>query len=241
MNQPYWSNETGRARVAPEIRIDEQPSGKRTVETHLSYGQVFLSRWQGSGSYLYGSDFLHRHGMRLVIAHSERERSLSQDWYHSRREIVEISLTEAQWAALICSAGVGEGVPCTIEHVNGVMTPGLPKPAARTDQFQAEMAEDFAEARALLDQLQASVESGGGGKRERLSLIGQIRQRLGGNQTFVAKQFGEAHGRYGLAGQERDRGPLAGEGHLPGGPRTPGRRQRGGRPGGARRGGQGGS
>ena len=46
-------------------------------------------------------------------------RSLSNDRIHSTKELIEVWLSETQFARMLSSMGVGGGVPCTIHHVCG--------------------------------------------------------------------------------------------------------------------------
>ena len=166
-----------------------ESSVAETTETHPAMGQIRLGRWQGSGNRMFGSDFLHRVGITVTISRAERNRSLSNDWYHGREEIISIDLTEAQWATLVSSVGVGEGVPCTILHVEGKQKPRIAAPKeSRVKQFGDEMKRRFDGIRETIGNLRQRITEGKGGK-ESLKLLDSIEQAAVSNSTFTAEQF----------------------------------------------------
>lgn len=93
-----------------------------TVETHESYGMVGLSRFTcggGKGMNLFGSSIQHYSGMTLTIREAVKRRNLNREWYGGRRIIAEVTLSPAQFAEMIMTPNVGDGVPCTINFVTG--------------------------------------------------------------------------------------------------------------------------
>lgn len=91
-------------------------------ERHESYGLVGLSRVTSShGVSLFGSDLKHRELVVLKVQRASVERHLHQDWIHSTADpsIVEVVLSEAQFAGLITTWNRGDGVPCTLDRVGG--------------------------------------------------------------------------------------------------------------------------
>ena len=84
---------------------------ERTVYSHPAYAQIRASRVSGSTN-LYASDFNHSHFMTVTISKSEHHRHLSNDWYHEKGQLIEIAMSESQWAHFISSANVGSGSQC---------------------------------------------------------------------------------------------------------------------------------
>lgn len=164
-----------------------------SVTTHPAFGQVRASRISG-GINLYGSDFQHNNFVRIAVHSSELHRKLHTDWPFARQNLIEIDLSEAQWATFVSSLNVGQGVQCTLSRFNGEDIPGLPQPEIRADQFKDEM-------RAKLERLSSRIEEMGsalaGSKmpaKERSDLTGRlnsIQQELSSNLPWVAKVFGE--------------------------------------------------
>lgn len=100
----------GRGEVVP-VQEDE-----RGDETHPAFGMIGASRVSGNGTVLFDSDVEHQHFVRLRIGRATRRRELHRDWIHSERtDLIEVDLSEAQWASMISSMNTS-GVPCTIRR-----------------------------------------------------------------------------------------------------------------------------
>jgi hypothetical protein len=113
----------GDTRVRPDpvepTRVATNNAWSEYEENHPAYGMIGASRVSG-GAYLYGSDFRHQHWMTIRIHHGRLLRSdLSYDHYMAEGQIIEVELSEAQWATFVSAANVGDGVPCTINWVVG--------------------------------------------------------------------------------------------------------------------------
>lgn len=173
----------------PDVNIHSGPGGQYRTENHPAYGMIGVSRATGGG-HLYGSDFDHHSMMILRIHRSEVQRDLSRDWYRATENIVEVALSESQWARLLSSPNVGDGVPCTIRYVGYEEMPDLPPPAPKADLFQAELEDKLTDALAALAELRQRVQGGKGGK-DSLRLIERAERQIRDNTGFVAKQFGE--------------------------------------------------
>jgi hypothetical protein len=119
---PNWK-ETARVY---EVQRKEKASARAELqgewepETHPSYGSIQVSRCSGHTA-LFGSPFKHQHYISLSIGRSTRERSHGRDWHFgsNRGDLVEVALSEAQWAAMVSSVGMGGGTPCTLTCVGG--------------------------------------------------------------------------------------------------------------------------
>lgn len=81
---------------------------------HPAYGLVSFSRLNGSDRCLFGSSIKHNNPIQLKVCHAKKERSLEKDWYYDLNTIVELELSQSQFAELITSMNVGVGVPCTL-------------------------------------------------------------------------------------------------------------------------------
>lgn len=164
-----------------------------TVETHPAYGQIGASRVSGA-AYLYGSDFSHQHYIKIEIRRSQLHRGLSNDRPFGREELIEVSLSEAQWATFVSSLNCGMGVQCTIDHFNGKTMPGLPSPKDRHQQIKAEADERLAKAMSDLKDLDAAIKDSklsGKAQKDLCQRIEFIRRNLSDNIQFVADQFEE--------------------------------------------------
>lgn len=159
-----------------------------TVERHPSFGQISVSRVSGT-THLYGSDFTHHHFVSLRVHRSEVRRHLSTDWpMADSRPLIEVDMSESQWASLLSSLNVGSGVQCTLRYVNGEKVPDPPPPPARGDQFAGEVVDHLDGARAALRELRERVAAGKAGK-ESLRLIDQAEAQINANKGYVERQF----------------------------------------------------
>ena len=164
-------------------------------ETHPAYGQISVSRVSG-GAFLYGSDFEHQHYVTLSISESKLNRSLSRDWPFSGKEIIQVAMTEAQWATFVSSFNQGGGVQCTLQRREGVgMVPGIPEPK-RADKYREEFAEDMQSIVDDLKKLMADLEAGTTGlsKKKAEELMASTRRALRTAESsapFVNEQFEE--------------------------------------------------
>lgn len=175
--------------VSPQVRFE----GDRTVMSHPAFGQISASRVQGT-AYLYGSDFEHNSTIRIRIAGSELHRHLSTDWYHPGEGIVEIELSEAQWAHFVSSLNIYGGSPCTIREREGRIVDDIPAPSSRVDVFQKELVEKLdGSLRALSAARDAVVAAkmANAERRAALSKIDSAIQELKSDAPFVARLFGE--------------------------------------------------
>lgn len=163
--------------------------------THPAFGQIAASRVNGL-NVLYGSDFMHHGYVAIRISRSELHRDLSHDWPYAREELIEVALSEAQWATFVSSLNIGSGVQCTIQRHEGRMVTGLPDPQDTTAQFKAEADESLAMAIAELERLGSLIESedlkvSGKARAQMRDAVRTAVMNLRSNLPFVARSFGE--------------------------------------------------
>lgn len=88
------------------------------VEKHPSYGMARFSRINGYNRSLFGSSVQSQNSITFTISRAKHERSHANDWFHSCEELIEIEMSNNQFAELITSFNYGSGIPVTICHVN---------------------------------------------------------------------------------------------------------------------------
>lgn len=161
--------------------------------SHPAYGQISVSRISGGRRALYGSDFYHHQSVRVSISTSTLDRHLNSDWPHECKEIIEVEMSEAQWATFVSTFGIGGGVQCTIRHRDGKMVPGFPS-RDEADEFSADMSEQAKDALAALKASAAAVMNAKMSKKDAETILAGIRkaaQEIGVNADFVQKCFNE--------------------------------------------------
>ena len=96
------------------------------TEKHPAFGTIGVFRTSGQ-RHLFGSPLQRHQGyVTIRVNHAEKVRSgRGYYWYFARKNIIEVALSEAQFAQLITSWNVGEGVPCTLDSIPGDGLRGL--------------------------------------------------------------------------------------------------------------------
>lgn len=89
-------------------------------ETHESYGLVQFTRMTSSPPQaLFGSSVRHSNLIALRIHKARKYRDFQSDRYMSDGELCEVWMSPTQFAEAITAFNVGDGVPCTLKHVDG--------------------------------------------------------------------------------------------------------------------------
>lgn len=110
------------SREVVEPEVDEYGA-----ETHPAFGSIGASRVQSTGTVLFDSDVRHQHYVVVHFSTAKRTRDLKHDHIYPDRQMVEVAMSEAQWASFVSSMNVGAGVPCTITARPGEPNvPGMP-------------------------------------------------------------------------------------------------------------------
>jgi hypothetical protein len=111
--------------IPPTVESDDERWG--VTENHPAWGKIGASRVSnGGGAVLFDSDIKHQHTIMVRISTATRNRHLDRDWLHGKRELIEVEMSEAQWAQFVSSMNSGDGTACTIRAREGKMTPGMP-------------------------------------------------------------------------------------------------------------------
>lgn len=167
----------------PVVTKDEGPIGGVRIN-HPAFAQIQASRVSGHTA-LYDSDFMHQHYIVLRICESELHRSL-RDHHYDGKQLIEVAMTESQWATFVSSLNVGGGVPCTLQRRGFEPVPQIPQPENRKEQFANDLADKMKDIIADLDQAIASAKT----KKEAAALE-KIRMQVASNIPFIAESFDE--------------------------------------------------
>lgn len=97
------------------------------AETHPAFGMMRVSRHSVTpGAILFDSDIRHGHTVVVTIETATRDRDLHRDWIHGGNQLIEVEMSESQWAAFVSSMGT-QGTPVTLRHTKeDGMLPDLP-------------------------------------------------------------------------------------------------------------------
>ena len=105
------------ARKEGDYIISEDALG--TSYKHPSFGMLSFNRTHGGHSNLFGSSIQHNDTIHMVLREGVVTRGLNDDWYVGEDEILEVEMSQSQFAELITSMNVGTGTPCTIKYLRG--------------------------------------------------------------------------------------------------------------------------
>ena len=173
---------------------------KEQEETHESYGMVGVSRVTcSSGQNLFGSSIRHSNTIRLTIKAAEVRRDLHRNWYRGRKELIEVELSPTQYAEMISSPNMGDGVPCTIRHINHEHMKNPPEIKQR-QIFEEEFERDVEEIKRMCENevkeiSETLLKKGGITVAERKKINNQISmliQSVNSNLPFLQKSFNKS-------------------------------------------------
>jgi hypothetical protein len=173
-------------------------TNERGEESHPAFSLISASRisYGGGGGVLFDSDITHQHTVRIKIETATRQRRLNHDYIHGHKQLIEVELSEAQWASFVSSMNT-TGVPATLRWLPGEgQLPELPY-APRLQQSMDEVrnvAERlFTEAREALAEYEQAVAEKAGAKvvREKLRNLHATLENSKSNVTYAAKSLNE--------------------------------------------------
>ena len=115
-------------------------------EAHPAYGMVSFSRVTCTPAReMFGSNIKHGNYISLRIKRARKGRSLNREWFFGRERMIEVNLSEAQFAEMITSMNVADGVPCTIAWTpEDGMIKLPPKKETTNETFQRELKQKLA-------------------------------------------------------------------------------------------------
>lgn len=171
---------------------------KDSVRTsHESFGMAGFSRSSigGKGVYLFGSSIKHNSTITFRVHHAEVDRHLEQDWFHAtdRLPIVEIEMSQSQFAEMITSMNMGDGVPVTIRSIYEHRTEPCPHESKRmqhSNEFKQSIrktAESLKDAKVKMQKLIGKLP-----KKDQEELLGTMQgfiQEIESNIPFYEDQF----------------------------------------------------
>jgi hypothetical protein len=173
-------------------------------ETHPAYGMIGFSRVTNGGVYtkhkLFGSSLdNHPTTIRLQIKHAERQHGLGHDRYYAKGKIVEVELSAGQFAELLTTMNMGDGVPCTIRYADGKPIEEIPAQRMEVERvregFEKDMKRVGKKLRTFMDSAKETLAKKNLTKDDREQLMSQLRmfvQEMESNVPFALTSFEEA-------------------------------------------------
>lgn len=131
----HWFGSQGYA-MHPLEKHKVLESGVIHVEEHPSFGIIRASRQSnGVPQSLFGSAVKGGNTISITLSHAHHDRNLNHDWIHDDEKIIEIEMSQTQFAEFMTSLNYGSGVPCTIRWYKNERIQGPPY-MSKTEQFQ---------------------------------------------------------------------------------------------------------
>lgn len=97
---------------------------------HPAFGAVEISRCSGHVD-LFDSELKHQYFIALRIRRSAQYDDGRHKFNMPGEELVEVYMSETQFARAITSLNMGCGAPCTLNHIDGKQVPGIVKESRR--------------------------------------------------------------------------------------------------------------
>jgi len=168
--------------------------------THESYAQLSFSRNQrSSGVHLYGSSIEHINTITMRICRSELQRDLSREWYFGGEQLIEVEMSQAQFAEAITSMNCGDGVPVTLTRFQGKITERCPFEDQRNkfaEDFRTDCEEGTQAINDALEKVEALFVSGKAlnksEKSQVIELLHKAQKSYQDSIPFLSKQFNQA-------------------------------------------------
>lgn len=165
---------------------------------HPSFGMLSFSRVHGGHSNLFGSSIQHRNTIHMVLKEGTVSRELNEDWYFGGPEIVEVEMSQSQFAELITSMNMDSGVPCTIKFIKGkgrIPEPDfINKREQITNEFKERMDDKKASANKIYEEIKTLLDKKSIGKGDRAAILRKIHSITNGlssESNFMFRQFQE--------------------------------------------------
>lgn len=97
--------------VEPTLIREDYALGE--MYEHPAFGCISVARTSGGSGTLFMSNVEHQHQIRLTVSHAQMSRTHNQDRHYERNTIVDVAMSQVQFAELMGGMGQGSGVPCT--------------------------------------------------------------------------------------------------------------------------------
>ena len=158
----------------------------------IGFGRVNSSKAQS----LVGSSIKHSNLISLTISTASKQRTFCTDHFFADKSIVEIYMSQSQFAECITSMNMGSGVPCTLKVVNGRRMSDCEETSERQrlrDDFDNQIKSVNKNAKALTEVISGLV--GKLNKRDQEAIKSAIRnlnQDIESNLPFVRTCFDES-------------------------------------------------
>jgi len=188
-------------KTEPITYIDRSDSATEDVEeSHPSFAQLSFHRYSGGHNNLYGSAIRHQEYIALQIKRSVKHISPYSEYYYAySAPLIEVFMSQAQFAEAITTMNMGSGVPVTLHSLKGEFFPKCPEfnqaQKANNDlnQKMNEFADKIAHGQKRINEILGKKGAINKGERKEISNIySMLMQDLRSNLPFLHECMTEA-------------------------------------------------
>lgn len=162
-------------------------------------GLIKFARMNGGDPYLFGSSIQHGTKISCTISFADEERHLGADHYNPDPiPIIELEMSQTQFAEAITSLNYGVGTPVTIRYIEGKATEPCDfksKYRVFEDEYRSQISEVNIETSRLIADLTELFESGKPlNKSEKAKVIdslNHISRQINQESVFLLRRFSE--------------------------------------------------
>lgn len=175
----------------------EEILGER--QDHESYGMLAFHRVSCSGAQpLFGSSIKHRDTIMLTLKQGHMRRNMNEDWYFGDKMLFEVEMSATQFADLITSMNMSDGVPVTIRYMRDGKfiqceePPFIDRGELHRAEFKEHLDGVYELSKKLIKDVEEKLEKktlNKADKKEILSMLNRISMNIGCNQDFQIRQF----------------------------------------------------
>lgn len=180
-----------------DYKVDDTQFGTRT--SHPSYGTLAFSRRNGARTPLFGSSIEHMDTIAMTLYHADITRDLHYDSIYGKKKIVEVEMSYSQFAEVITSMNMANGVPVTIRWTE--MDGRIPdcdfvsKREQFVNEFKEKRKETTEESQQIIQDVAVLFDKKKtltkADKQEILKKLSKLSMEIGCNMDFIADQFNE--------------------------------------------------
>ena len=167
-------------------------------ETHESYAMLSFHRTTGGWRPLFGTSIQHQNTIRLTLKRGSVRRDLNTDWYYGGEELFEVEMSLNQFAELVGSMNIGDGIPVTLRRLHGQRVedhPFVDKKEQHQNEFAEKMHHIMKEASGLIDKVRSLFAAKKSFNRKEqediLKYLDHLQMEIGVNSEFALTCFQE--------------------------------------------------
>lgn len=177
------------------LRVQDEEDKWSSGETHPSFGLVGFTRTHGACR-VHGSDIEHYDTITLTIRQGSVKRQYHREWHHEEKLLIQVRLSAEQFAGLLTTMNVGNGVPCTVEYTEKEGKIQFPAPPlSKREKFEADLRKKCEVIGRRLDALSEMLKEAKMPARERAVLQDELAaatRDIVSNMPFIQNSFNEA-------------------------------------------------